>query len=131
MPLAYALDPSHDLVITLAAGIVTLGEIVDHQNQLLADLEFSPNYDQLLDCRMVDVISLSVREARLVSRRRMFSRNSRRAFLTSKETVFGMARMLQAFNETSSAPNNSQIFYELDAALRWLNREELAAAFAA
>lgn len=125
MPLAYAIDESRGLVISTASGVVTFEEIVSHQDRLLSDPGFSTDFDQLLDCRRVGTIELTSDQAQQVATRRLFSRNSRRALVASQPVVFGVARMLQAYNEASARPSRPAVFYDLAAALKWLDREDL------
>ncbi|MGC2210396.1 MAG: hypothetical protein WA532_09835 [Candidatus Korobacteraceae bacterium] len=130
MPVAYVIDASHSLVISSGTGVVTFQEIVSHQDRLLSDPLFSPEFDQLIDCRQATDISVTSAEARQIASRKLFSRSSRRAFLATKPFVFAIGRMMEAYNEFSAWPSKAEVFYDLASALEWLDRKDLSSSIA-
>ena len=130
MPVAYEIDASRALVISTGTGVVTFKEIVFHQDCLLSDPLFSPDFDQLIDCRQATEIRVTSAEAREIGGRQLFSRTSRRAFLASQPVVFGIGRMMQAYNEFSEYPSHTAVFYDLAPALKWMDRKDLRAVIA-
>jgi hypothetical protein len=130
MPAAYVIDASRALVITTGTGVVTFQEIVTHQDRLLSDPRFSPDFDQLIDCRQATNIRVTSAEASRIASRKVFSRTSLRAFVASEQVVFGVGRMMQAYNEVSEYPSKAAVFYDLASALKWLDRKDLSAVIA-
>ena len=130
MPVTYVIDASRALVITTGTGAVTFQEIVSHQDRLLSDPQFSPDFDQLIDCRQATDIVVTSAQARQIASRQLFSPKSRRAFLAANTLVFGIARMMQAYNEVSAWPSTPEVFSDLAAALEWLDRKDLSAVMA-
>ena len=63
MACEYTIDPPRRLVETRASGVVTFAELTDHQNRLVADPDFDPAFDQLIDTTDVTSFAVSAREA--------------------------------------------------------------------
>jgi len=122
MPLRYVIDKERRLVISTARDRVTFAEIKAHQDQLLQDSEFDPEFNQLIDTTAVTVLDVSVEEAKTLARRRMFSQTSRRAFLAVSPSIFGMGRLMEVYHHEQS---QIYVFYDLRSALKWLGVEAL------
>jgi len=120
MPLRYVIDKERRLVISTARDRVTFAEIKAHQDELLQDSEFDPEFNQLIDTTAVTVLDVSVEEAKTVARRKMFSRTSRRAFLAVSPAVFGMGRLMEVYHHQQA---QIYVFYDLPSALKWLGLE--------
>jgi hypothetical protein len=125
MPARYVIDKERRLVITTGSGRVTFAEIKAHQDQLLNDPNFNPEFNQLLDMTAVISLDLSVGEAQIAASRRLFSPTSRRAFVATSPTIFGMGRMMEAYHELSTAASLASIFHDLPSALKWLGLESV------
>lgn len=119
----YVIDKKQSLVISTAWDRITFPEVKAHQNQLLSDPDFSPEYNQLMDLRAVTKFDVSVEEAKQIARRTLFSTKSRRALVASDPAIFGMGRLMQAYNEMSAAASQVHIFHDLPSALKWLGVE--------
>ena len=119
----YVIDKKQSLVISTAWDRLTFPEAKAHQDQLLSDPDFSPEYSQLVDLRAVTKFDLSVGEAKQIARRTLFSTNSRRALVASDPAIFGMGRLMQAYNEMSDAASQVHIFRDLPSAVKWLGVE--------
>jgi hypothetical protein len=50
----------------------------------------------------------------------IFNEKSRRAVVTEKDEMFGMARMYQSLRETHDKPDQVQVFRDMAGARRWL-----------
>ena len=131
MSCEYRIDSLRRLVITTASGNVSLEEIAAHQRRLENDPEFSPAFDQLLDCRSATNINVTAEDAREIAERKLFSPSSKRALVASIPVVFGIGRMLQAYNELSPNGSVPAVFYDMKLALQWLQRTELSSLLAA
>jgi hypothetical protein len=78
---------------------LTFAEAKAHQERLIADARFNPEFDQLIDLRAVTLLDLSPEEVRTIARRNPFSRRTRRALLASSPHIFEMLRMAMAHHE--------------------------------
>jgi len=96
-----------------------------HQEQLLSDPDFNPDFDHLMDVSAVTVVDAAVHEVRTLANRRVFSPTSRLAWVAKQPSVFGMFRMAAAYNEMSDAQNDLRAFYDLPSALEWLGLKGL------
>ncbi len=123
MPCTYVIDKERGLVISTGLGRVTFVEMQDHQDQLVKDPDFNPEFNQLIDATAVTEVELSRDTAQDLASRKVFSSTSRRALVATKPAVFGMGRVLMAYVETSDSPSVTNVFYELAPALKWLEGE--------
>jgi len=106
-------------------GRLTFAEVKEHQNQLLNDPEFNPEFNQLLDLSAVTDMDISIDEAKTAASRRMFSPGSRRAVLATRPAIYGMGRLLGAHHELSESASQVGTFYDLPSALEWLGLDSL------
>jgi hypothetical protein len=110
------------LTFTTAEGCVTFDDIRGHQDRLVADPDFDANFDQLIDATSATKFDISPHEARTLAKRRIFSPESRRAFVATKAHIFGLGRMMEIFREGPGYAD-VQVFYSMDEAVKWLERE--------
>lgn len=120
MPCDYLIDRQRHLVISTATDRFTFDEAKAHQEKLIADPDFDPKFNQLIDMRAVTVFDLTVEEAKTIARRNPFSPQSRRALVASSPHVFGMLRLAMAHHEMTPGASETSAFYDLDAAMAWL-----------
>src|SRR5215469_9714893 len=99
MTVRSSIDKLRRLVLTKADGCVTFNDVRSHQDRLLADPEFDPSFDQLVDATAVTEFDITADEARTIARRRIFSPKSRRAIVAVNPHVFGLSRMMEAYHE--------------------------------
>ena len=99
MPCRYVIDKERRLVITTGLNRVTFAEAKAHQDQLVSDPDFNPEFNQLIDATAVTALDMSVDEAKMIARRAFFSPTSRRAFVATSPSIFGMARLMAAHDE--------------------------------
>lgn len=125
MPFNYVVYGEHRLVISTGSGRVTWEEIKERQDQTKTDLDFNPEFNQLVDLRAVTGFDMTSDHARGLARRLIFSCTSKRAFVAANPAVFGVGRMWEMFTEMSDNPSQIRVFYDLPAALKWLNLESL------
>lgn len=124
MPVHSVIYQEQRLVITTGEGRVTLDEIKANQDRLANDRDFDPEFNQLLDATAVTAMEITVDNIRQAVRRKLFSITSRRAFLVSSTFVYGMARMIQTYNELSQGATSVSVFRDRALALRWLGVPE-------
>lgn len=118
MPVTYSVDPVLRLVRTRAEGVLTESETSDLYQRIKADPAFDPGFSQLCDLTVVDEIQTSAPYLRELARQSIFSRGSRRAFVTSQLFHYGLARMLQSFCEIEGT--EVAVFKTMAEAERWL-----------
>lgn len=123
MPFDYVVYREHRLVISTASGLVTWDEIKARQDQTRTDPEFDPEFDQIVDLRSATRIELSGDQVRFLAGRRIFSSRSRRAFVASNPSIFGVGRMWETYTEFSNHPTEIRLFRDLPSALKWLGLE--------
>jgi hypothetical protein len=99
LPVSYVIERDSRLVVTTGVGHVTFEEVKRHQDLLLADPGFDPRFNQLIDATAMTQFDVSADEARQIAERRIFSPASRRAFLASKPSVFGIGRLMQVYQD--------------------------------
>jgi hypothetical protein len=119
----YSIDKHRRLIVTTAEGCVMFDDCKDHQDRLLADPDFDVTFDQLIDTTPATKFDISAAEARILAERRVFSPDSRRAFVATKPHIYGLGRMMAIYHE-DLAYAHAHVFYSMDEALKWLEREE-------
>ena len=124
MPCKYVIDREKRLVITSAWDRVTFAEVITLQDQLRADPEFNPDFDQLVDASAVTGIDATVEEVKKAASRRTFSSVSRRAFVATNPEVFAMGRLLGAHLGMGRVPQQVHVFYDVPSALEWLGLDQ-------
>ena len=123
MPCSYVIDKERRLVINTGWDRLTFAEMKAQQEELSSDPDFDPTFNQLVDVTGVTVLDLSIEEAKQIAKRGIYSPASRRAVLASSEAVFGMARLMDAYHSMATGRQQTGVFYESDAALKWLSLE--------
>ena len=127
MPCHYVIHGPSRLVVSTGSENVTFAELKAHQDRLAVDPDFDPSFNQLLDARTVTDLEVSRDQVRLLAARRIFSEQSRRAFVALNPAVFGIGRMWTAYHEMATGLENVRIFYDLADALKWLGLDALPA----
>jgi hypothetical protein len=122
MPAFYKIDKEHRVVLSTASGVFDLTEALAHQDQLLADPDFSPDYSQLLDFSQVTSMQINADDVRRLAERHVFWPCARRAILVTRDLEFGFARMFQMLRE-NAGEKGIRVFRNLDDALKWIFAE--------
>lgn len=125
MPARYVIHTEHHLVISTGWDRVSSAEIVAHRDQLHKDPDFNPAFDQLVDGRAVTGLDVSMKEARTIASRTLFSPSSKRAFVASSLAILGMARLMETYSKMSAGREQVRVFHDLLSALQWLGLESL------
>jgi hypothetical protein len=124
MPMHSVIYKEHRLVVTTGEGRVSLDDVLAHQDSLLHDPDFNPEFDQLVDTIGITDVSLSVNEIRRAVNRNLFSPNSRLALIAGSSFMYGMLRMTQTYQELSNSKPLVSIFRDRATALQWLGIPE-------
>lgn len=88
-----------------------------HRTQLLADPDFRPDFDQLVECLGAVPSHISQQGVSAAITHSVFSKNARRAFVAVKDASFGIARMFALMQPPGT---QVEVFREIAPALRWL-----------
>jgi hypothetical protein len=126
MPAYFKVDKERRLVMSTGTGVFTMPDALAHQENLLKDSDFEPNFSQLWDLTHVTKADLTSEDLRTLSQRSIFARDSRRAILVNADVVFGLARMFEAFREYFGE-EGIRVFRNLDDALEWVLAKNTAA----
>lgn len=92
---------------------------------MLNDPDFNSEFNRLIDLTELTSLDFSVDEAKIVARHILFSPTSRRAIASPNPAIFGMGRLMQAYNEMSDTASEVHIFHDLPSALKWLSVKSL------
>jgi len=103
MPADFFIDADLGMVFSKATGVISLADGEDHMDRLSADPEFRPEYNQLFDLRQARGTALSDNALRSLASRKIFSGNSRRAFVVEGDLEFGLSRVFATFREMKEA----------------------------
>jgi hypothetical protein len=115
----HSIDKPRRWIITRAEGCVAFDDIRDHQDRLLADPNFDPTFDQLIDTTPAIVVDITPDEARILAARPIVSPSSCRAFVATKPHIFGLGRMMQVYH-VDLGYADAHVFYSMGEALSWL-----------
>jgi hypothetical protein len=125
MPVSYVIDKKRRLVISTARDSVTFAEVNAHQNRLLSDPDFNPEFNQFLDGTGMTNWLLSFHEVGTAATRRLFSPTSKRAFVLPSPPSLGISRVFEGFNGMWQEATRIVVFYDIPSALRWLDLDGL------
>jgi hypothetical protein len=117
---SYRIDKRQKLVVTTASGILTLADILDHQQRLLKDKDFDPGFSQLINFNAVKKFAVSTRDVRRLAGKSIFSPDARRALVAEKsDLVFGFSRMFEIIRDLRG-DHRIRVFRDREQALAWL-----------
>ena len=115
----YKIDKENRLVMSTGSGMLTMADVLAHQEKLQHDPDFDPAFSQLLDFSHVTKLQLTSDNIRQIAQNSIFSPASRRAILVNNDTAYGLARMFAILRE-SSGDTGIEVFRILDEALDWV-----------
>jgi hypothetical protein len=120
VPPDYRIDRSSRRVLSEVRGVYSFEVAVGRMRRLLADPEFDPAFDLLMDFREAAAMELTHDEIVEMTNIRVFSDDSRRAYVVSTPEQFGLARMFSSYR----VPGGSEayrVFTDMGEALAWLD----------
>lgn len=120
MPCRYVIDKERRLVISTGWDRLTYAEMQAHQDRLLVDSDFDPEFNQLMDATGVTALDISASEMETMATRSVFSAKSRRAWVASSPAVYGMGRLASVHHDSVNAPTEMAAFNDVASALEWL-----------
>ena len=98
MKVTYSIDKPRRWIITRAVGCMAFDDIWDHQDRVLADPNFDPSFDQLIDTTPAIMVDITPDEARILAARPIASPTSCRALVATKPHIFGLGRMMEVYH---------------------------------
>jgi hypothetical protein len=119
MPAFYKIDKERKLVMSSGSGVLTLEDILTHQERLLRDPEFEASFSQLSDLTQVTKVDMTADQVRLAAKKDLFSPRSRRALVVRNDLQYGLARMFEMYRD-SAGEVGIRVFRNLDEALDWV-----------
>lgn len=125
MPYTYVIHKERRLVVSTASGRVTFAEITAHLDQVVREPDFHPTFNHFIDWTAATSLDISADEAQAIAKRRDFAPPSRRAFLATAPSIYGMLRLTLTHHEMSGARELTCVFYDRKKALAWLGLEGL------
>jgi hypothetical protein len=96
-------------------GVVTFEEIRTNQDQLRSDPAFNPDFNQLVDGTRITTLEVSPAEALSIAGRTAFSSKSRRAWVATEPSVFGMRRLGAVYHELNQQRMNDHLRLDFEA----------------
>lgn len=125
MAASYKIFKDIELIILTVSGPANLKEVFDMLKRLQSDADFSISYNALWDAtgRTVPFTSEEIRE--LVHHVGIYKGDKRpkRAFLVSKDVIYGMLRVYESFRSSISHAD-IEIFKDRNEALKWLGLQD-------
>jgi hypothetical protein len=120
MPAEYYIDVPCQMVFSRGYGGLNFSDARHHMERLLSDPDFHPEFNQLIDFRRVEEVTITTEEIVLLAARNVFSPKSRRAFVVASDLQFGLARMFGTYRE-NAGEHGIKPFREMEPALKWLS----------
>jgi hypothetical protein len=118
----FRIDLDAGLLIVEVEGRVVPDDVVRYRTRLLADSDFSPGMNTLVDCREASTDGFNASDLQflandIASRRRLLGR-AKCAVLVSTDAAYGLLRMYEAY--TLESPVEVRVFRDEDEALAWV-----------
>jgi len=123
MPASYRIDKDRRRVVTVGQGPIGWDDIIWHMDDLTKNPDFDPTFSQLLDFSRVTEVNLSHDQIFELAKRTVFSKGSKRAFVTANKAHYGLSRMFQSYRKMFGA-ETIHVFTSFAEAEGWLNRRE-------
>lgn len=117
----YSIDSEKRRVEISFEGTLSPDDIAGLRSESVADPQFDPAFDQLIDGRAVSSLEgIGAREVQFLASNRagVHAEGARRAFVVSTDVGFGLSRMFQGL---SNSDGDVRVFRDYDQALAWLD----------
>ena len=122
MPISYTIDLTRALVDSVATGVLTVDDILEHKARLDSDPRFSPTMCEIADVRDVERIDVTPAGiSRVVwadQKEGDQPAGHRLAIVVSSDVAYGLGRMYQL--QTSPTDERVKIFRDREEAETWL-----------
>jgi hypothetical protein len=128
MPIRIRVDSAGRVRHAVLEGTIGDDELVDVYAGVLADPDFDPTLNDLVDARAVrrvDVTPAGLRRlADLVQQIDRLSLPTKIAVVAADDVAYAAARMYEALRASQHAPAEHRVFRDMAEARRWLGLEE-------
>ena len=122
MPISYRIDPSRQLILTHAWGILTDADLLAHKERLLLDPAFDAGMPELSDVRGIQRLDVTAAGVRAMIDHDMGHSAQRAghrlALVLPTDAAFGMARMYQLMGKQEE--DSVGVFRTIEEAEAWL-----------
>jgi hypothetical protein len=119
VPAHYKIDKERRLVMSTGSGVLTMADLLAHQEKLRKDPDFDPSFSQLSDFTHITTVDLDGADVQRLAQTTIFSPDSRRAFLVKSDLAFGLARMFELLRD-AEGEKGIHVFRNLNDALEWV-----------
>ena len=123
MPEAYHIDQTQRLVWSRCWGVLSDEDMLAHQARLRTEPDFLPDFNQLIDTSEVTEVPLSAQTVRQVAQHSVFAPESKRAFVVTKDVLYGLGRMFELCQSLKGG-STVRVFRDRAVALAWLGVNE-------
>jgi hypothetical protein len=123
MPCCYKIERERRLVMSTGYGVVRREDLLDHQNQLLADPDFDPEFSQLMDFGHMTKLEVTAVDVHLFAEKNIFAPGARRAIVVRDDAGYGLARMFESMRN-AKGEQGIRVFRRLEEGLEWVFSEE-------
>ena len=110
----------YDHQIVASVGVFTHAEYVEHISHLRQEVIFRPEFDQIVDCRLITEMNFTSDQTAELASMSIFARTSRRVFIAPSNLHFGLSRMLTKYLELKKG-QETMVFRGMREGLSWLN----------
>jgi hypothetical protein len=117
MPTSYRIDVRAGLVFSVLEGHITNEDLLDHQQRISADPDFTPTMNHVIDTRGITDVSVTALGLHLLTTRSNLGPGARRALIEGNASS-SYVRMFQTLRSQTGA--DTKIFSTVEAAYRWL-----------
>jgi hypothetical protein len=119
VPLSLKIDKERKLVQTTGSGFITKAEVLEHQDQILKDPDFDPNFSQLADFARLTNTDINMGDLQTFAHQDVFSIHSRRAIIVNSDLAFGFAKIFELYRQLAGA-RGIRVFRTHHEALNWI-----------
>jgi hypothetical protein len=95
----FFIDVERRMVLSAAAGVLTVGDVLNHMDRLIHHSDFRPEFNQIFDMRKVTDIELSNEDIKKLATKNIFAPASHRALLVTPGLQFGLGRIFATYRE--------------------------------
>jgi hypothetical protein len=119
VPVSLKIDKERKLVQTTGSGFITKAEVLEHQDQILKDPDFDPNFSQLADFARLTNTDINMGDLQTFAHQDVFSIHSRRAIIVNSDLAFGFAKIFELYRQLAGA-RGIRVFRTHHEALNWI-----------
>lgn len=126
MPETYQIDEAQSVIWTRCWGVLSDEDIQNQQTRLRHDPRFRPTFHHLVDTTAVTDVAISGKMVLQMGQSTLFAPEARRAYVATKDVLFGLARMYELYQGTRGQ-QSVRVFRHRAEALAWLGVRGTAA----